>query len=192
MARLRFFSVILLLASLLPSLLSGRSAAESPDHLLISEVLYDAPQSGTDTPYEFVEINNPTGAPVDLAGWRVRDNAESDLVPAYVLAPGETLVVAATASGFFANYPGFTGPLVTLEGSIGDGLNNAADRLILLDPAGNTVDALSYGSDVSAFDPPCPDVPPGSSLERISLAQDSDAAADWRAQPAPSPGCSMA
>ncbi len=188
MARLHIFSVVLLFASFLLPPFSRRSAAESPDHLLISEVLYDAPQSGTDTQYEFLELHNPTGAPVNLAGWRVGDNAESDFVPAYVLAPGETLVVAATASGFFANYPGFSGPLVTLEGSIGDGLNNAADRLILLDPAGNAVDALSYGSDVSAFSPPCPDVPAGSSLERVSVAQDTDAAADWRAQPAPSPG----
>ncbi len=188
MARLRIFSVLLLLSAFLLPPFSGHSAAGSPDHLLITEVLYDAPQTGTDTQYEFLELHNPTGAPVNLAGWRVRDNAESDLVPAYVLAPGATLVVAATASGFFANYPGFSGPLVTLEGAIGDGLNNAADRLILLDPDGSAVDAMSYGSDAAAFNPPCPDVPAGSSLERIAVAEDTDAAADWRAQPAPSPG----
>jgi hypothetical protein len=186
MARLRLLAVLLFVAPLLLPLLQNRSAADAPAHLLISEVLYDASQSGTDTQYEFLEIHNPTGAAVDLAGWRIQDNAADDAIPGYLLAPGETLVVAATASGFFANHPGFTGPLVTLEGSIGDGLNNAADRLVLLDPAGISVDALSYGTDASAFSPPCPDVPAGSSLERTSVAQDTDTAADWQAQPAPS------
>jgi hypothetical protein len=125
MARLRLLAVLLFVAPLLLPLLPDRSAADAPAYLLISEVLYDASQSGTDTQYEFLEIHNPTGAAVDLAGWRIQDNAADDAIPGYLLAPGETLVVAATASGFFANHR-LHRPTVTLEGSIGDGLNNAA------------------------------------------------------------------
>jgi hypothetical protein len=106
--------------------------------------------------HEWLELFNPTSAPVDLAGWALRDNSEQDAIAAFILAPGEYLVIAATSAGFFANYPGFTGNLVVLKDSIGNGLGNAGDWVILLDPAGAQVDAMSYGSDASVFNPPCP------------------------------------
>ena len=45
--------VLLLAASL--SLMSGPGLAGAADHLVISEVLYDPPQTGSDTSYEWFE-----------------------------------------------------------------------------------------------------------------------------------------
>jgi len=156
--------------------------------LLLSEVLYDAPQPGTDTEYEWVELVNPGQQPVSLEGWSLRDNQGQDLIPAVVLEPGQYLVVAATRAGFLANHPGFAGLLVSLEGSIGNGLSNDGDLVALLAPDGSLVDAMSYGSNRSVFDPPCPDVPAGSSLARLPSLVDTDTAGDWVAQSVPNPG----
>jgi hypothetical protein len=154
-------------------------------------VFSDAPQAGTDSDYEWAEVYNPTAAAVDLAGWKLRDNTTEDAIPRFVLAPGEYLIVAATASGFAANNPGFTGYLVSLEGSIGGGLGNTGDRVLLLAPDGTTVDAMSYGSDSGGFDPSCPNAPVGGSLARTLSAQDTDTAADWIVQQTPNPGAGV-
>ncbi len=116
------------------------------------------------------------------------DNAEADAIPAIVLPSGQFLVIAATASGFFANHPGYAGPLVSLEGIIGDGLINAGDRVLLLAPDGTLIDAMSYGSDTGIFDPPCPDVDPGWSLARVPPDEDTNTRADWLPQATPHPG----
>ena len=104
---------------------------------------------------------------VTLAGWAVSDNGGRDALPAFTWPPGEYLVIAATAAGFRTNYPGFTGKLVSLEGTIGNGLSNTGDVVRLLAPDGAIVDAMSYGENTAAFDPPCPDVPAGRSLARV-------------------------
>ena len=41
------------------------------DHVLISEILFDA--SGTDEGKEFIELYNPNGQSLDLAGWSLRE-----------------------------------------------------------------------------------------------------------------------
>jgi hypothetical protein len=168
-------------------LFPAAGVAQTANHLLISEVLYDAPQSGTDSPYEWVEIYNPTGAPVDLAGWTLRDSAAQDAIPAFTLGPGQYLVVAATAAGFFANYPGFDRNLVAIENAIGNGLGNTGDRVVLADGNGFEVDAMSYGTDAGVLDPPCPGVLVGWSLARVPSAHDTDTVADWLPQETPSP-----
>jgi DNA/RNA endonuclease YhcR with UshA esterase domain len=156
--------------------------------LLITELEYDSSQEGTDSDYEWLELLNPTETTVSLAGWRVADAIGSDALPSYELPPGAYLVVAAKVDGFSTNYPGFGGRIVALESPIGNGLSNTGDVAKLLAPDGAVIDALSYGSDKSVFDPPCPDVPPGQSLARAPGAPDTDSAADWLVQDPPNPG----
>ena len=149
---------------------AGPSPTPTPSRwsrLLLSEVLYNAPQEGTDSAYEWVEIVNPGEAPVSLAGWALSDNGGRDALPAADLDPGEYLVIAATAAGFRTNHPNFTGKLLSLEGSIGNGLSNTSDVVHLLAPDGTVIDAMSYGENTTAFAPPCPDVPAGQSLARV-------------------------
>ncbi|HSJ57961.1 MAG TPA: lamin tail domain-containing protein [Anaerolineae bacterium] len=160
----------------------------APGAVLIHELEYD-PQ-GSDAACEWFELYNALTTPIDLAGWRVRDNYAADVLPALTLPPGGAAVVAASTS-FYDNYPAFTGTLVVLGSPIGNGLNNDGDRLILEDAAGSAVDALSYGADRTILDCggyPCAGVPEGSSLERDPAGRDTDTAADFVARQAPTPG----
>ncbi len=174
--------VCILLFSALPPLIQAQAA----NHLLISEVVYDPP--GEEPGGEWIELLNPTAAPVILAGWLLRDGISQDALPDYTLAPGAYVVVATNAATFRAAYPAYAGGLIDLGSPIGNGLSNSGDALLLLDPAGAAVDALSYGSDASVFAPACPDVREGHSLARVPPGRDTDTAADWIDQPVPDPG----
>lgn len=132
--------------------------------ILINEVQYDPLQSGTDAAWEWIELYNPTDAPVDLSGWTIGDNAASDPVPALSLSPGSHAIIAATAN-FSDNFPGCSCTVVYIaDGEIGNGLSNAGDRIILKDSAGTTIDAISYGTDTTYTS--LPDVAAGHSLGR--------------------------
>jgi hypothetical protein len=158
------------------------------DHLVLNEVQYDPPQTGTiESNYEWFELYNPSSQAISLAGWTIADNNASDPLPDLTIPPDGFAVIAATTS-FSQNFP-IPALFGTIAGGrIGGGLSNSADRLILRDPDGTTIDALSYGTDVTVFDPAAPDVAAGHSLERIPAGLDTDTAADFIDQPNPSPG----
>ena len=160
--------------------------------LLVSEVLYDAVQGGTDSEYEWVEVHNPTTATVSLAGWWIQDNAGQDELPSLELVPGEFAVIAARAAVFMEEHPAFSGKLVGLKGTIGNGLSNSGDAVRLLAPDNSVIDAMSYGTNNDVFDPPCSGSDPGQSLARIEGVPDSDTALDWQVQTPPNPGAPAA
>ncbi|HID87174.1 MAG TPA: hypothetical protein EYP55_07310, partial [Anaerolineae bacterium] len=165
-----------------------RAIPLQPGTVVINEVLYDPPQSGPDAPYEWLELTNTTAYTLSLAGWTIGDSSATDPLPVESIPPGSFLVIAASPE-FFANFPDHAGPIAFLaDGTIGNGLANDGDRLILRDDQGTIIDALSYGDDTSVFDPPCPDVAPGHSLERSPAGHDTDRADDFVDQAAPSPG----
>jgi hypothetical protein len=124
------------------------TTAERGD-VLINEVQYNPTQSGPDADFEWVEIYNPTDDDIDLGGWTITDNHESDSIPSLVI-PAECFAVVAATEGIYTNYPELNCTLVFLQdGCIGNGLNNEGDCLILADALGNVIDAFSYGSDSS-------------------------------------------
>jgi hypothetical protein len=160
------------------------------DDVVINEVLYDADSDVPDADAEWIEIYNGGDEPVDLAGWSVRDGtAAVDVLPSLVVPAHGFAIIAATDAFAKAN-PSVTGPTAILEGRIGNGLGNNGDRLYLADPSGATVDAISWGADTSALDPPVGDVPAGHSIEREFAGVDSDSARDFVDNERPSPGSS--
>ena len=183
---------LLVLALLISSQLSPRIRASSSTllTLLISEVEYDPIQSGTDSAYEWLELYNNTSSPMELTDWTISDNISADVIsPTVTIPAGGCMVIAASSEDFYANYPAFTGAIVFIaDGRIGNGLGNTGDRLILKDGEGTVVDQMSYGMDTTVFDPPCPDVAEGHSLERSPANVDTDTFADWIDQESPNPG----
>jgi phosphatidylserine/phosphatidylglycerophosphate/cardiolipin synthase-like enzyme len=179
------------------------------DHLLISEILYDP--SGLDDK-EFVEIANPTGRTVDLTGHTLGDAVNRDdfedvrSFPAGTsIAPGSTLVVAASATAFRALFghdpdleilntaahvpdmiddPSWGDPAAWLQ------LGNGGDEVILRDPYGRPVDVVAYGTGQFPGVIACGLVQiANASLERIPYWRDSDdCPADFREWPFPNPG----
>jgi len=123
-----------------------------------------------------------------LTGWGIADNHGIDYIASLQLPPGGFAVIAAGAD-FYDNFPDFNGDIVFIaDGSIGNGLNNGGDRLVLTDPTGKIIDALSYGDDATMMSPPCQDVAEGHSLERQPAGLDTDQASDFVDNETPSPG----
>jgi len=177
---------LLVLALLLSSQLSPLIGASSST-VLISEVLYDP--LGTEPNDEWIEIFNSTASPMELTDWTIGDNLSTDVISPTVTIPVGGCVVIAASEDFYTNYPGFTGDIVFVaDGRIGNGLGNAGDRLVLKDSEGTVIDQMSYGTDTTVFDPACPDVAEGHSLERSPANVDTDTAEDWIDQESPDPG----
>ncbi|MFN2250622.1 MAG: lamin tail domain-containing protein [Anaerolineae bacterium] len=155
--------------------------------IVLNEVQYDPAPAGSESGYEWVELLNASASAVSLQGWRIADNRGTDVIPDLALEAGEYAVVAAS-EGFAELFPGYDGRVVTLGGSIGNGLGNSGDRVLLLAPDDTVVDAMSYGDDAEVLNPPAAGVGGGHSLERVPAGADTDTAADWVDQPSPSPG----
>lgn len=164
-------------------------------HLLISEVLYDLKGDGSQGSEvggdnEWVEIHNPTGTAIDLAGWYIGVSTTSGDVISEVsllIDPGEFIVITdAESTADFWDLSNVT--VVYLGSSISGGLRNAGDTVALFDESGAQIDAVSYGDDVTAFDPAVSLAPEGSSLARSDLWVDTDTALDWEVSEVPTPG----
>jgi len=179
-------------------------------HVLISEVLYD-PFGGTDAE-EFIELVNPTGAPIDLGGYSIGDAANPDdfedmrlFPPGTIIGPGQTIVIALSAEAFramFFHNPDFeileTDPAVpTLPKDPHWGhpnallrLVNQGDEVLLRDPAGQLVDIVVYGNGHYPGVVACPLVGgPQRSLERFPYWRTTGhCPTDFREQAFPNPG----
>jgi len=70
---------------------------------------------------------------------------------------------------------------------LGNGLDSA-DHIFLYNQKGETVDAVSWGSDTSAFNPSIAGVAIGHSIERLVPGFDGDNASDWVDRSPPTPG----
>jgi hypothetical protein len=96
---------------------------------------------------EFIEIVNVSGVAQDISGWTLSDG---DTTAVFAFPPGTVipdqcaavLFGGGTPTGLFGNAFVFTD-----DGSIGTGLANGGDDVILADDMGNTVVMETYGSE---------------------------------------------
>ncbi len=138
--------------------------------LVINEIMAD-PLAGD---AEWVELFNPHLDPVNLCGWTLSD--ADTLHPVRLteenvgISSGGFVVLAADSS-VADRYPVLDGPLLVPQSF--PGLNNAGDRIVLSDPAGWIVDAVSYDASWGGGS--------GVSLERINPALASNDPANWSA-----------
>ncbi|MBK8193429.1 MAG: lamin tail domain-containing protein [Lewinellaceae bacterium] len=120
-------------------------AAELFD-IVINEIMADpSPRVGLPE-MEWLELFNRSGKTLDLAALRLRDATGSPVVlPAYMMVPGEYLVVTATAN---ADSMQAVSQGTVLGASISPLLlNNDGDILTLTDADGNVIDRVAYSSD---------------------------------------------
>ncbi len=164
-------------AAAAPSPVAAPAAlAQEPGGVTITEVRAQAGRGQQEAAFEWVEIHNAGATPIDLTGWRLADNRAGDPIPATTLAPGAYLIVGG-GEELAAELPAGVALAVVEDGRIGNGLANGGDRVSLIDPAGATVDGVSWGSDdtITTLAPP----PSGETLSR--------GAGGWTAAP-PTPG----
>ena len=138
---------------------------------------------------EWIEFYNALDASINLANWTLDDGEEAELLPPMSVPPKGFAMLAGSSTHFLSDHPSFAGILAEMaDGSLGNGLANTGDSLILRDNVGRVVDAMSYGDDATALDPACPTVPAGHSLEREPAGYDTDRADDFVEREDPSPG----
>jgi hypothetical protein len=178
--------------------------------LVITEVMYHPPDLGTNdnTRDEFVEIYNPTTAPITLqdadGSWRL-DGGISFTFPASTTLPaaGSLLVVSfaptdTTTLAAFRSAHGITNLSLPILGPFSGKLGNRSDRLALERPQGPdfvgdayswiVVDEMIYGNQS-----PWPASANGGShsLQRLSTVQSGNDPANWFAAAA-TPGTTIA
>lgn len=157
-------------------------------HVLISEVYYKPDSAHGGSAHEWVELYNPTGASVDLAGWKIADAIASDTLPAGTTIPGHgfLLLLATTTTSAFWTFPSGM-PVVSLGSAIGGGLNNTGSETVaLMDADGAPIDALYIASSTAPFS--VGHAPDAGALFRTSLLVDTDTAVDWTSTLNPTPG----
>lgn len=128
---------------------------------------------------EFLELFNRSKYPVNLAGWILSDPSGSAKLPYHILLPGEYVIIAGSDGKAFVQY----GETLMLQNF--PTLNNAGDRIALVDSRGNAIDSLAYSvqwyrdEDRAAG---------GWSLERIDPDDLCGEADNWIASEAPGGG----
>jgi len=148
----------------------------------INKVYYDVDaEHGSEPGNEWIEIYNPLDNPVDISGWTIADSTSTDTIPtsAPIPAHGFAIITGSDTTWDYWEIPNDIIKIVLTDGEIGNGLDNDSDRVMLKLPSGTIDDAMSYGTDTSAFDPPCPDVAEGHILARVPTGVDTDTASDW-------------
>ncbi|HDS45091.1 MAG TPA: hypothetical protein ENN68_03175 [Methanomicrobia archaeon] len=195
------FAVILVLFALL--ILTPISAAhyrESEARVLITELYPDTTMRNELD--EYVAVTNFGARAVNLAGWSLTDTEGTLIFPAFELAPHQTLYVTRNASAYMAHrgavvegcrkpefeYGPDSDPAVPQLETRGMtfALRNTGDEVILVNDAGEEVDAVIYGecsyTGEGWHGAPLQKPREGMILTRKG-ARDSDRSTDWLALP---------
>ena len=153
----------------------------------INKVYYDvAPNRGEEPDNEWVEIYNQTNTALDISGWQICDNTSCDTLPSTPLIPAlkYAVIVAAstTVSSLLPAYWYLPSEVtqININSSIGNGLANGGDRLILKRPDGVVVDEMNWQDDTGVWNPGAVDVAKGNVLARVPSGYDTDSPSDWQ------------
>lgn len=141
-------------------------------NVVITEIMYNSPESGTDT-LEFIEVYNNGSSPVDLMNYDVYfGTSYANIGVSVPLAPGAYAVITNKVAQVNAFYG-----VSAIQGPLG-ALTNTGSVVKLLNANGLLVDSLTYG--VSA---PWPTTPNGggASLTLCDPDADNTVGSNWSA-----------
>ena len=162
------------------------------DHILISEVLYNA--EGNDAGKEFIELYNPTNSDKNLDDWSLESlsaGGSKTSLAKFGSKSDDSFIIK--SHGFLLiglnNYNGAPPEDIKRSGS----LNNAGAAISLFDTEGNAIDAVSYDGSLpegqsferKAYQNGCVSAQGGG--EYLGNGCDTDIVNDWEARVAPSP-----
>lgn len=148
--------------------------------VVINEVYYHGSEEK-----EWVELYNASSETVNLNEWKIYDNYSSDDLPNVDLASGQFAVIVPFGSTLTGIADGAL--VITLSNNtIGNGLADAGDKVVLKNSLDQGIDTMSYGADASVFT--LAGVASGHSLARKPKGIDTDTAGDWEDLTTPNPG----
>jgi cardiolipin synthase A/B len=143
--------------------------------ILINEVMYDPALN--DNYYEWIELYNPTNESINLSGWTITDNSETELIEGDFDHGNGTMIIPPKAYAIITDHgtklyeivsiPNETIRLYIDDSSIGNGLGNSGDKLILRNETGEIIDAIEWIIDYDDV----PGAPASAVLENHSLCR---------------------
>lgn len=144
--------------------------AAAQAQVVINEIMYNPPESGTDS-LEYIELYNASNSAVDVSGWSLTGVVFS--FPAGTSIAAKGYAVVAIKATVFNNVFGFL-PLQWTSGA----LANAGETITLTDAGGAEVDRVAYTSSL-----PWPEEGSGqgNSIVLCDPAADNNNPANWQA-----------
>lgn len=133
---------------ILSSLFMGLLAAfgvQAQSGLVITEISYNPPESGTDS-LEFIEIYNNSGASIDLQGYYITfagNTVRDSFASSFVLPAGGIVVTAVNDSAVFRQF-GMTS--LPRRWRAGGGLSNTSTNIKLYNASAQVVDSVAYAN----------------------------------------------
>lgn len=140
--------------------------------IVITEIMYNPPESGNDS-LEYLELYNNSNAAVDLSGWTFSQGITHTFPSGTTLAAGNYIVLAKSASAFQVVF-GFA-PTVWEAGALS---NAPGEDVVLNDGGGNIIDAVDY---MTAAPWPVEANGNGTSLVLCDYNSDNADPANWQA-----------
>lgn len=151
-------------------------ATYSQAQIMINEIMYNPPESGTDS-LEYIELHNASATAVDISGWQFTRGI-SYTFPAGTTIPANGFVVATAKINALTLGFGYTTTheWPALVGGASNGLSNSGEGIELRDGGGVFIDSVRYGSSA-----PWPTLANGSgpSIELISSTLDNTLVSSW-------------
>lgn len=157
--------------------------------LRINKVYYDvkSPERGSENTNEWVEIYNQTDTEIDMTGWKICDNSHCDTIPQSDPIPPKGFAVITPNKSTWDYWHREDGIVsIVLNSSIGGGLSNTDDMLVLKRPDGVIIDQMNWGTpslswanynlDLWNLGPTAPE---GSTLGRKPNGYDTNQASDF-------------
>ncbi|RYD30626.1 MAG: hypothetical protein EOP86_19590, partial [Verrucomicrobiaceae bacterium] len=160
----------------------------SSANLVITEINYNPPAGAPGTAadpqmYEFVELQNVSGGPIDLTGVKFTSGATFDFPLGYVLAGGARVVVVKDPALFASRYPdaSYSGLSGKTLGGLTGSLSNSGEHLMLKGWNGNVIRNFTF-SDAAPWPAAADGGGPTLVFSNISpLTLDADLPANWSA-----------
>lgn len=144
--------------------------------LIISEIMYNPPESGTDS-LEYIELYNTSGAEIDLAGYVIADN-NLDTISSGTIGANDYVVVAMNKNAFMSVFSVDDSKVI---GATNIALKNGGETVYIMNPQLNVLDSVKYDSDA-----PWPTFDQGTngggaSIELCDATKDNNLASSWSA-----------
>ncbi|MBN1860826.1 MAG: lamin tail domain-containing protein [Candidatus Thermoplasmatota archaeon] len=148
-------AICLITIATLP-LIDQPTRAEPSSSLFINEVMYHP--SENENTNEWIELYNPTSLPIDVAGWSIADEKETDSLQADTDHGGSTTSIPPGCYAIITDKGTTVYNVYNIDDNVirlcvddstlcGYGLNNQKEKLLLLDATDGCIDALEWGED---------------------------------------------
>jgi len=165
--------------------------------VVINEVMYDPLKN--DNYNEWIELFNPTNESINLSGWTISDNFAKDYIEpnfdhgngSMIIPPHGYAIITDHGTEFYDNLtiPNSTIKLYVDDKSIGNGLGNSGDMLILKNNTNSTIDSVEWINNYSEIvGLPISSVDEGYSLARYGNLDTNNSTIDFYRGLIPTPG----